>query len=163
MKPITKIYIPFVEVSLQPQCIMDLFYNKEIATISIITFAPSTNKNYRQAILEIYSWHDTDYAYNIIMRLNKSSIGTLIEYLEKTLIIEIYNKSKHFHNIHNAKKFTNSLLCNVKKCNLRKLKTNKLGNKILQKLVDEQEWRNIEIDLFNNNVLENLRYDLGIN
>ena len=163
MKPIKTLYIAFVEEGIDSQYIMDMFCCKEIATITSVIFAPSSHINYRQAILEICYWHDTDCAYDIILKLNNSSIPTNISYSEeKTLNLEIYDKTKHFNNMCNTTKFTNKIHSRGRRRKSKVSTTNTLGNKILQRLTDEQEWRNIEIDLFNYNVLINLLFDLDM-
>jgi hypothetical protein len=158
MKPIKKLYIPFVECNIDDVFIINLFNNKQIANISMVTFMPSSRINYRAAILDIDYWVDTNYAYHIIVSLHNLSIDTIITYSEgKTITIQIYDENKHSNN--------NTLLINQNFYDLSSLKaisTNSVNNKVRRKRIKNKEWRDIEIALFHNNVWENLLFELQI-
>jgi len=75
MNSIKSLYIPCLEVSVNGQQLIDVFYTNEIATVSKVTLVPFL-KNltiYNKAYVDILEWHDTEVSYNFIKRLRNPS------------------------------------------------------------------------------------------
>ena len=68
MSVIKSLYIEFIELYVDANYIMNLFYICDIATISRITMHQDKSA-YKRAYVEIYEWHDSEVAYNFIKRL----------------------------------------------------------------------------------------------
>ena len=147
MKPITTLYIPFVENGIDAYFIQQVFYYNNIATISNVTFIPSFhNDNSKQAILEVYYWHNTSYAFDIISRLYNYHYDTHIYYANnKSFIIQIYS----FQN-YALQKFT---ITQQQVITLQKLL---IKQQYKNYFTDYDDWREIEIALYNNNIYHNL-------
>ena len=150
MTTINTLYIPFVENGIHAKFIQQLFYYNNIATINSILFLPSHNKNFKQAILDVYCWHNTNYAFDFMMRLHNYSLKTCLYYEEKKYFcIQSYS-------IHNTYlQFTDN------NKNILPLSIRSHRNKLSQKLQDILDWRDIEIALYNNNLYQNLLFNLN--
>ena len=131
METITALHIPFVENHIDSLFIQHLFYYNNIATIKNILFLPSHEKNFKQAILDVYSWHNTNYVYDFISRLHNYSIQTCIYYdINKYFSIHKYSIQETYL------QFTYKITYND----------------------SDNDWRNIEIALYNNHFCHNLLF-----
>lgn len=76
MSPIIEsLFIPFVELYVDADYIMDVFYTNSIASVSRVTFE-NDGSAYKRAYVDIYEWHDSEIAYNFIKRLKEGKIET---------------------------------------------------------------------------------------
>ena len=151
MNSIPTIYIPFVENNIDARFIQQVFYYNNIATIKDILFLPSYNENFKQAILEIYYWHNSNYVYDIILRLKNSILKTVIYYDEgKYFWIKSYSLNNTYL------QFTDNNN-NILPLSIR---SNKNRINLSQKIQDNLDWRDIEISLYNNNLYHNLLFTI---
>ena len=93
-KPIQSLFIQFVELYVDAQFIMDLFYTSDIATIRSITFQSGENEPYKKAYIDIHEWHDTEIAYNFIKRLQNSNVETKIVHTDDDWWVVKINKTR---------------------------------------------------------------------
>jgi hypothetical protein len=97
MSVIKSLFIPFVELYVDANFIMDLFYTSNIATVNRITLVQDSSP-YKKAYVEIYEWHDTEIAYNFIMRLRDSNVETKLIYSDDDWwTVKINKKREEFY------------------------------------------------------------------
>jgi len=169
MTPIQTLYLPFIQEGIDSDFIMDLFYCKEIATISCIHILPHT----REAFIQIHSWHDTDVAYDFILRLRNSLFGALVYYSEGQAFQVYASMLTNLNDIQIKDTYVNWLLCHDNAVTSTPstppstpsrptYTTNSLGKKILDKLAYYREWRDIELALYHTLAFQNLQLGLAI-
>ena len=174
MNSITSIYIPFVEQSITADYIMDVFYNNDIATVSRVTLIPDvypskySGETYSQAFIDIYTWHDTESAYNFIQSLNNSSKETRFTHSKENWWPVEINKKPWITTMDLFEEDTTvnwllfadiyGIMCNIKPVLQRA--TNELGAKLMAMLKENQEWDDIEESLYEEKIYQQLEDDL---
>jgi hypothetical protein len=174
MNPIASIYIPHVEQGITAEYIMNAFEANEIATVSRITlipyYSPSkySGETYRQAFIEIHSWHETEAAYEFIQGLKYSSEETrfvhsgdswwVVEVNPKPWIttmdlFEPYTTANWILSI-NAQELVSMMQSAFQRA------TNELGAKLLEHISHESEWLSIEKSLYEEKAYQQLEDDL---
>ena len=97
MSVIKSLYIEFVELYVDANFIMNLFYVSDIATISRVTLHQDSSP-YKRAYVEIHEWHDSETAYNFIKRLRNPDIETkLIHSDDDWWVVKINYKREEFY------------------------------------------------------------------
>lgn len=97
MNPIKSLFIPCVELYVDANFIVNLFYENNIATIKSVTFE-NNGSPYKMAYVDIYEWHDTEIAYNFIKRLHNRNIETkLIHSDDDWWVVKINFKKEEFY------------------------------------------------------------------
>ena len=97
MSVIKSLYVEFIELYVDANYIMNLFYISDIATISRITMHQDESA-YKRAYVEIYEWHDSEVAYNFIKRLKNPNVETkLIHSDDDWWVVKINNKREEFY------------------------------------------------------------------
>ena len=170
MTPIQTLYLPFIQEGIDSDFIMDLFYCKEIATISCVHILPQT----REAFIQIHSWHDTDVAYDFILRLRNSLFGALVYYSEGQAFQVYASMLTNINDIKVKDTYVNWLLCDdndvtsitpttpTTPTHTHTYTTNSLGKLLLDNLASHREWRDIELALYHTLAFQNLQLGLAI-
>jgi len=177
MTPIQTLYLPFIQEGIDSDFIMDLFYCKEIATISCVHILPQT----REAFIIIHSWHDTDVAYDFILRLRNSLFGALVYYSEGQAFQVYASMLTNINDIKVKDTYVNWLLCDDNDVTsitttptpttptpttptptTPTYTTNSLGKLLLDNLASHREWRDIELALYHTLAFQNLQLGLAI-
>jgi hypothetical protein len=97
---IKSLFMPFVELYVDADFIMNLFYTSNIATVRRVTFQQDGNP-YKKAYVDIYEWHDTEIAYNFIKRLHNPNVETKIIHSDDDWwIVKINQKREEFYYDH---------------------------------------------------------------
>jgi len=97
MSIIKSLCIEFVELYVDANYIMNLFYVSDIATIRCVTIYQDSSA-YKRAFVEIYEWHDSEVAYNFIKRLKNPNVETkLIHSDDDWWVVKINHKSEEFY------------------------------------------------------------------
>lgn len=111
MFPIKSLFIPHIELYVDAEFVMNLFYENHIATISRVTFENNCS-SYKRAYVDIYEWHDTEIAYNFIKRLKNEQIETkLIHSDDDWWVVQINYKREEFY-LNENNTFINYLINN---------------------------------------------------
>lgn len=158
MFPIKSLFIPHVELYVDAEFIMNLFYENNIATISRVTFENNVS-SYKRAYIDIYEWHDSEIAYNFIKRLKNEKTETkLIHSDDDWWVVQINYKKEEFY-LNEETTFINYLINNedlqddlnagTEKAT-SSLSTNQKGRELLafingaNQRQDIQDWKEIE-------------------
>jgi hypothetical protein len=174
MNPIASIYIPHVEQGITAEYIMNAFEANEIATVSRITlipyYSPSkySGETYSQAFIEIHSWHETEAAYEFIQGLKYSSEETRFVHSDDNWWVVEVNPKPWITTMDLFKEYTtNNFALLIDAYEVASMlqatfqrATNELGAKLLQRLSDESEWRDIEASLFEEKAYQQLEDEL---
>ena len=163
MNVIKSIFIPCIELIYDANYITDTFYLNGIATIGKITLLPFTKKTgkYNKAYVDICEWHETESAYSFVNRLRSHSREVrFIHADDDWWSIEI-NKKPYITSVEKYEEYTtdNCLALNIDKP-WQFNPWNEAGAKLLSHIRDEQEWKEIEIALFDMHEYQNLEYEL---
>lgn len=111
MSVIKSLFIPFVELYVDANFIMNLFYENNLATISRVTFE-NNGTPYKKAYVDIYEWHDSEIAYNFIKRLNNEKVETRLIYIDDDWwVVKINFKNESFY-LNEETTFVNFLVYN---------------------------------------------------
>jgi hypothetical protein len=174
MTPINSIYISRIEEEICAEYIMNAFEENELATVSRVTLIPYhspskyNGEKYCQAFIDIHSWHETEAAYNFIQSLKYSSEEIRFAYSgDLWWVVEVNPKpwittmglfeqytTLNWLLLFNAYESANILQSAFQRA------TNELSAKLLQRLSDEAEWRDIEISLSEEKAYQQLENDL---
>jgi hypothetical protein len=167
MNVIKSLFIPCIETSYDANYIIEAFYCNNIATVSRITLLPFIKKTgtYNRAYVDICEWHETESAYNFVngLRSNTREVR-FIHNDDDWWTLEI-NKKPYITSVEKYEAYTtdNCLVLNSDShwyFNPWDTKTNEDGAKILSQLRDIQEWKELEIALFDMHEYQNLEYEL---
>ena len=103
MSVIKSLFIPCVDTSYDEMKMIEAFYCNDIATISKVTFVPyvKRGKIYYKAYLDIYMWHDTEVAYNLIKRINNPKVEARMVYKDDNWWVVEKNTLPFTHTIVN--------------------------------------------------------------
>lgn len=167
MNTIKSLFIPCIESNYDTNYIIDAFYLNGIATIGKITLLPfiKTTGTYNRAYVDICEWHETESAYNFVNGLRRHSREVrFIHNDDNWWSIEI-NKKPYITSLEKYESYTtdNCLALNIDKpwyFNPWDKKTNEAGAKLLSQLRDIQEWKELELALFDMHEYQNLEYEL---
>lgn len=163
MSVIKSLYIPFIEIYIDADFIMNLFYENNLATISRVTFE-NNGTAYKKAYVDIYEWHDSEIAYNFIQRLKNEKIETKLIYTDDDWWVVKINFKKESFYLNEETTFVNFLISTENEDNEEQIKreqeeskimSNKRGLELLSYLnganqsQDLKDWKEIEniIDL----------------
>ena len=174
MNSIRSIYIPHVEEGITAEYIMDVIYSNGIATVSRITLLPNIYSNkyssetYREAYIDIDSWHETEAAYSFIQQLHKSPEETRFHHSgDKWWLVEINDRPWiTTMSLFEKETTVNWLVCSDVydiMCDLSiafQQAKNVLFNKLMDHLENEQDWIDIEKSLSEEKDYQQLEYDL---
>jgi len=139
MNVIKSLYIEFVELYVDANFIINLFYTSNIATVSRITFQQD-DKPYKRAYVDIYEWHDTENAYNFMKRLQNPNVETkLIHIDDDWWVVKINTKREEFY-IHSQ----NTTIVNY----------------LIQDIDLNQDLQDQEIDIQDKNLIKDKEQDL---
>jgi hypothetical protein len=174
MNPIKSIYIPHVEQGITAEYIMNAFEVSEIATVSRITLIPYyfpskySGEIYSQAFIDIYTWHETEAAYEFIQALKYSNEETRFVYsADNWWVVEVNSKpwitTMSLFNEYTIVNWSLEINANNIICMMEfvfQKATNELGAKLLEHLSNESEWLSIEKSLFEEKAYQQLEDDL---
>lgn len=158
MNSVKSLFIPCVELYVDADFIMNLFYENSIATIRRVTFE-NYGSPYKRAYIDIYEWHDSEIAYNFIKRLKDEKVETkLIHSDDDWWIVKINFKREEFY-LNKDTTFINYLINNedLQQDQIKETKkevnefiSNQKGRELLAYLnganqrQDIQDWKEIE-------------------
>ena len=174
MNPIASIYIPHVEQGITAQYIIEAFEDSEIATVSRITLIPYSSpskysgETYSQAFIDIYSWHETEAAYDFIQSLRSFDEETRFVHSDnKWWVVEVNQKPwittmELFEKETTVNWLVNISVSDVLLCIQAQFQkaTNELGAKLLEHISHESEWLSIEKSLYEEKAYQQLEDDL---
>ncbi len=163
MNVIKSIFIPCIDIIYDANYITDTFYLNGIATIGKITLLPFTKKTgkFNRAYVDICEWHETESAYSFVNRLRSHSREVrFIHADDDWWSIEI-NKKPYITSVEKYEVYTtdNCLALNIDKP-WQFNPWNEDEAKLLSQIRDIQEWKELEIALFDMLEYQNLEYEL---
>jgi len=172
--PIKSIYIPHVEEGITAEYIIDVFYLNDIATVSKITLIPHasaskyTGETYSRAFVDINNWHETEAAYDFIRQLHRTDEETrfnhtcdswwLVKINKKHWItsMQLFEKETTINYLIDANVY--EIICDLKPT--FEMAKNDLVTKLVDRLHEYTEWRDIELSLFEEKAYQQLEDDL---
>jgi hypothetical protein len=167
MNVIKSIFIPCVDSIYDANYITDALYLNGIATIGKITLLPFTKKTgtYNRAYVDICEWHETESAYNFVNGLRSNTREVRFVHNDDNWWTFEINKKPYITSVEKYETYTtdNCLALNIDKpwqFNPWNEKTNDSEAKLLSQIRDIQEWKELEIALFDMLEYQNLEYEL---
>jgi hypothetical protein len=174
MNSIRSIYIPHVEEGITAEYIIDVFYLNDIATVSKVTLIPHASpskyigETYRHAFIDINNWHETEDAYDFIQRLHRADKETrfshtcdswwLVKINKKPWItsMQLFEKETTINYLVDAKVY--DIICDLRPT--FEMAKKDLVTKLLDRLDEYTEWRDIELSLFEEKEYQQLEHEL---
>jgi hypothetical protein len=173
MTTINSIYISRIEEDICAEYIMNAFEVNELATVSRVTLIPYhspskyNGEKYCQAFIDIHSWHETEAAYNFIQGLKYSSEEIRFAYSgDLWWVVEVNHKPWVTTMALFEQETTFNWAILFDSCKLYTIQSpiqspgKETEAKFLQNILDEFEWRDIEISLSEEKAYQQLESDL---